>query len=328
MHTLRSSSFRERAQDSALLMARWLSSLDTYQTWLLLTGMLTFIAVMDLILHPYGVKPGPFYMLPICLACWQLGFWSTFAVTIVTAALSVMTFVVYGQVSSFGSSIANLAIFIVVPGFIAAVVSGLRSAAQRQHRLANYDFLTGALNPMGFADRANALLSAQALINNHRLLCFIDLDGFKQINDRYGHDIGDGLLRSFGAEMQSELRAGDCFGRIGGDEFAWLISIEATACPTAAAAALHRRLTSVLTSKDPELGCSMGALVVPPKSDDSFPTLMRKADQLMYGAKRSGKNQVRVARADIRGDTSEYITLDAIDRRDAENVSLTTLPVT
>ena len=127
------------------------------------------------------------------------------------------------------------------------------------------------------------------------LLAYLDLDGFKNINDDHGHEAGDRILRSFGAEGRVALRREDCFARLGGDEFAVLISLPSIDAAQEAAETLHARLSAVLASTGHDVTCSMGALVVPPDGTNSLEELMREADRLMYTVKKIGKNGVRFA---------------------------------
>jgi diguanylate cyclase (GGDEF)-like protein len=294
MRTTRAFINQKQTQDALTAFTHWLSSLAVRQTWLLLSVSIAIISIADLLFFPLGVTCGPFYMLPICLACWQLDLRSTLIVIVVTAILSIMTFVVYGRPMTTFSLLGNLAVLIFVPGLIVLIVNGLRSSVDRQRKLAHHDFLTGALNTMGFAHEAATILSSPTRTNKTWLLCFIDLDGFKQVNDRHGHEIGDQTLRQFGAKVRTSLRAGDCFGRIGGDEFAWLIPVEQSGSARDVAEILHHRLIDIL-ARQHDLGCSLGALILPPDHWRPLDELMRAADQLMYRAKRSGKNQLRIA---------------------------------
>lgn len=286
---------RENIQERIATVSRWISRLNERQTWCLLTISIAAIAAADLLLFPFGLMSGPFYMLPICFACWKLSFRSSLLVIFITAALSLMTFAVHGRPMTAISSVINLGILTLVPSFVALIVASLRSSADRQRTLAHYDSRTGVLNSMGFADQATAMLSISTLTNRTMLLCFIDLDGFKQVNDRFGHEAGDLTLNRFGMAVRAALRAEDCFGRIGGDEFAWLVSLDHPTTAQAVAETLHRRLVETLSTLQPGLGCSLGALILPPAHPMPLSELMRFADQLMYRAKRSGMNQLRIA---------------------------------
>jgi diguanylate cyclase (GGDEF)-like protein len=85
------------------------------------------------------------------------------------------------------------------------------------------DPLTGALNRRGFLDRAAASIAQGHRANQSMVLIVLDLDHFKAVNDAYGHDAGDALLKTIVQAVSQELREGDLLGRLGGDEFALLI---------------------------------------------------------------------------------------------------------
>lgn len=299
MHCPSSASLKQKFQNAAWVITQWLATFTGNQTCLLVVAGIAVIAAADNLLFPFGLTCGPFYMLPICLACWRLRFHATFAVIVVTASLSVMTFIIHGRPMSTVIGLANLVILIAVPGLVVMIVAGLRATVERQHTQTNYDFLTGVLSPLGFTAQATAMLSSPVVAERTLLLCFIDLDGFKQINDRYGHDAGDQALRIFGERMKTSLRGTDCFGRIGGDEFAWLAQVESASVAPDIAEKLHQRMIDTLSAQQPELGCSVGALILAPKSNRLLTELMREADQLMYSAKRSGKNQLRIASTNV-----------------------------
>jgi diguanylate cyclase (GGDEF)-like protein len=158
-------------------------------------------------------------------------------------------------------------------------------------RAANYDSLTGLPNRRRLtelfeqelveADRRAGLLS----------VCFIDLDGFKVINDRYDHSAGDFVLKEVAGRLQSALREHDVIARLGGDEFvAILRDVENDSVYDRMLEAIRQPLS--FGDQVFELSCSMGITVYP---DDRVDTdlLLRHADQAMYAAKESGKNQYR-----------------------------------
>jgi diguanylate cyclase (GGDEF)-like protein len=161
--------------------------------------------------------------------------------------------------------------------------------------------------------------------NQTLLLCYIDLDGFKQVNDRYGHDAGDQTLRELGARIKAFLRSTDCFGRIGGDEFAWLAPVESPEAAPELARTLHRRLIRILTEQRPELGCSLGAVIVSPGAKPPLTTLMHSADQLMYVAKRAGPNQLRMASAFSQATKEPVEDRRTPHRMDADHLAMPTL---
>jgi diguanylate cyclase (GGDEF)-like protein/PAS domain S-box-containing protein len=161
---------------------------------------------------------------------------------------------------------------------------------------AHYDALTGLPNRNLLADRMQQAISKS--IRNKKIVAvaFIDLDGFKAINDSHGHSTGDEFLKKVGGQLKEALREGDTLSRIGGDEFVALIDDLDTI--SASEIILTRMLESVATTLQVNnillsLSASIGVTYYP--SDGSSPDqLIRHADQAMYIAKQSGKNRYHV----------------------------------
>jgi diguanylate cyclase (GGDEF)-like protein/PAS domain S-box-containing protein len=180
-----------------------------------------------------------------------------------------------------------------------------RTTAQKQIRqLAHFDFLTGLPNRILFNQLLDhALIKAQRRSRQLAIL-FIDLDGFKQINDRFGHDAGDHLLVTFTLRLRESLRRSDPVGRhigsdtaarLGGDEFVVLIDefvetfeLEAVAQRVLAAAAQP----FPLAGPHGEVSASIGISVYPTDGTD-IESLTKSADSAMYRAKQAGKNTYR-----------------------------------
>lgn len=160
--------------------------------------------------------------------------------------------------------------------------------------VANYDALTGIPNRRLLADRlAQAIAQAQ---RNGKLLaiCYLDLDGFKEVNDHYGHNIGDELLIEITRRLQEELRAGDTLARLGGDEFVLLLNeltqeaecfqiLERFMQTISAPVQLEGHGVAVSVS----IGVAFYLL-----AGETGDTLLRHADQAMYVAKQAGKNRI------------------------------------
>ncbi len=159
--------------------------------------------------------------------------------------------------------------------------------------IANYDSLTGVPNRRLLADRLRqAIAHAQ---RNHKLLaiCYLDLDGFKDVNDRYGHEAGDKLLMDISRRLQEMLRAGDTLARLGGDEF--VVLFNDLAREQECYQVLDRILNIVSSPVDVGTGhvtvsASIGVTFYPSEDVDGD-TLLRHADQAMYTAKQTGKNR-------------------------------------
>lgn len=161
-------------------------------------------------------------------------------------------------------------------------------------RVAHYDALTALPNRVLLADRLGQAM-AQAPRRGLRLaVAYIDLDGFKEVNDAYGHEIGDRLLAALAGRMRLALREGDTIARMGGDEFvAVLIDLaDAGACVPL----LERLLACaaepvVIGEATCRISASVGVTFYPQASEIGAEQLLRQADQAMYQAKVAGKNR-------------------------------------
>ncbi|MCC5660067.1 CHASE2 domain-containing protein [Nostoc sp. XA010] len=173
----------------------------------------------------------------------------------------------------------------------------LKLKADHLRQLAYHDPLTGLSNRKFFAEQlCESLYWAQH--NNLVLgLLFIDLDGFKQINDTLGHEAGDRLLMTIAGRLSNSLRATDTVSRLGGDEFT--VILRAIPNVQIAAKIAAKILTSiskpvVLDGYAIRVSASIGISVYPYNSQDSE-TLMKQADAAMYRAKHQGKNRYEFA---------------------------------
>lgn len=160
-------------------------------------------------------------------------------------------------------------------------------------RIAHYDPLTGVPNRRLLADRLEQAIARSRRDGRPLAVCYLDLDGFKPINDRHGHAMGDQLLLAIAARMRNLLRADDTLARLGGDEFVILFNN----LPTLEDAhqALSRLLEAVaepvtIDGERLEISASVGVTFYPLDEGDPD-TLLRHADQAMYLAKESGKNR-------------------------------------
>jgi diguanylate cyclase (GGDEF)-like protein/PAS domain S-box-containing protein len=189
-----------------------------------------------------------------------------------------------------------------------------RTAAQTQIRqLAHFDFLTGLPNRTLFNQLLEHALAKAERYKRKLAILFIDLDGFKQINDRFGHDAGDHLLVSFTLRLRESLRRSDHVGRysgsdtaarVGGDEFIVLIDefVELSELETVANRILDAaKQPFPLAGPEGQVSASIGISIYPTDGTD-IETLTKSADSAMYRAKEAGKNTYRFfsAAADLR----------------------------
>jgi diguanylate cyclase (GGDEF)-like protein/PAS domain S-box-containing protein len=184
---------------------------------------------------------------------------------------------------------------------LADVASLLGLFMKRQHaeadlqRYARYDSLTGLPNRSFFLETLERTLSRAGRQRTRSALVFLDLDGFKAVNDSLGHAAGDVVLQTMAERLRAGTRSSDLVARIGGDEFTVLVQNLARADDAALVArGLLDRLARPCRadSHDVTLSASAGISVYPEDGTDAD-TLLRNADLAMYRAKREGKNTYR-----------------------------------
>ena len=183
--------------------------------------------------------------------------------------------------------------------FVARDISELKQTQRRLSHLAMHDPLTGLTNRLGLRDELERELARWRRGELHGLaLAFVDLDDFKEINDEFGHETGDHVLREVASRMQRALRPDDVLARLGGDEFVAVLGLQATG--QQAVEQLAERFTlafsapMLLGGRAVRLLASVGVVTALDPDEDTAAFLAR-ADAAMYDAKRAGKNQVRVA---------------------------------
>jgi diguanylate cyclase (GGDEF)-like protein/PAS domain S-box-containing protein len=201
-----------------------------------------------------------------------------------------------------------------VEGGIVAIVRDIserKLAEERMLHLAHHDTLTGLPNRSLIADRLDLTIAQAQRSGGSVLVAFIDLDGFKLVNDGLGHNAGDELLKVVAERMSGCLRAGDTVGRFGGDEFVLLLND--TSRGASAAPVLERVREAVLQSislcgQDVQVSCSIGVAVYPNDGGDAE-TLLMHADAAMYRAKDMGKNNCQFYTREMNAAIEEKLVL-------------------
>jgi diguanylate cyclase (GGDEF)-like protein len=203
------------------------------------------------------------------------------------------------HVPHWGEAMAYIAgyLLLIVNGFGFILMSKQRDDA-RMERLATTDDLTGLLNRRAFFARAEAARLLALRLRQPITLLMLDIDHFKQLNDRFGHATGDEALVKFSATCTDALREHDILGRLGGEEFA--LALPGTDLDGARHAAerlrqgvLDTRLLSCGNSYT--MTVSVGVVLIDPEED--LPTALARADHALYEAKGKGRNRVEVGAA-------------------------------
>ncbi|ATB69196.1 putative diguanylate cyclase [Sulfurospirillum diekertiae] len=170
-----------------------------------------------------------------------------------------------------------------------------KKLSDKLERIAHYDTLTNLPNRVLLADRLHQAMAQSNRHNRSLAIIYLDLDGFKSINDTYGHHIGDILLVTLAGRMEQILREGDTLSRIGGDEFVIVLNDikEVKLCELILERLLHvTNMPVIINDISVQVSSSIGVTFYP-QDGASADQLMRHADQAMYLAKQSGKNSYR-----------------------------------
>lgn len=165
-------------------------------------------------------------------------------------------------------------------------------------RDALYDSLTGLANRRLLYDRIYQELAQADRSNKFIAIMFVDLDHFKKINDNYGHDFGDQLLKTVAKKLTHCVRAIDTVGRLGGDEFVVVLSrINQPKDAALVAESIMKAFDNpvLIFDSNINISLSMGVAVYAPKSDESINGLMKKADMALYAAKGAGRGGYKIS---------------------------------
>jgi diguanylate cyclase (GGDEF)-like protein len=271
----------------------WLSARSPRQV-VALAGLL--VAVVGSIDHLTGYELGfsVFYLLPVAVGTWYAGRRVGLGLSLASAATWLLVDYTTGHPYThaaipYWNAVVRLGFFVTVTQLLVS----LRTALQLQESLAQFDGLTGVLNGRTFRERYRQLAALAERDGRVMALAYIDLDGFKAVNDSMGHATGDLVLQQVGSLLQRQLRHTDLVGRMGGDEFAVLLPLTGHDDALAVMQAACKALTELAETRSWPIGFSVGVAVLPPPAPadaDAFGF----ADALMYRVKKSGGNRVLV----------------------------------
>ncbi|WP_053147272.1 bifunctional diguanylate cyclase/phosphodiesterase [Pseudomonas sp. P97.38] len=199
-------------------------------------------------------------------------------------------------------------------------MSVVRHLHQQLEYQAVTDPLTGLLNRRGFYQTAENLLMRSERLESNWVLLYLDLDGFKRVNDLLGHDAGDRVLRWVSEQLKACLRPFDILARLGGDEFTALLDLE---FPEQAAKIAEKLIERVaicqqIEGMDVALGASIG-IATYPDCGANLDGLLRASDIAMYEAKRAGRQQYRFYDHEMNGRARSRLMLEESVRSAIEN---------
>lgn len=208
----------------------------------------------------------------------------------------------------------GIVVAIILPMLLAGplfffLTTKLRELARLNHRLnaaVSVDHLTRVLNRGAFTDAAKSAISLLGRGGRcdkaSNLFVVIDIDHFKQVNDLYGHPVGDKALKTVADAMNTAIRDHDLMGRLGGEEFGMLLTHVKRADAPYIVDRIRRSVSSICMVHDSrpiDLTVSIGGIIF--KGDVEFNTLYKAADAKLYDAKKSGRNASKLALMDPSG---------------------------
>ena len=177
-------------------------------------------------------------------------------------------------------------------------ITDMKKYEKQLEYVAHYDPLTGLPNRVLKSDRLHQAILQVNRKGGYLAVVYLDLDGFKEVNDKYGHGVGDQLLVGVSLRMKNALREGDTLARLGGDEF---VAIIADMADTTIAIPVVQRLLDaasqpiIIDEKIINVTASIGVSFYPQENENvDGDQLIRQADQAMYLAKQSGKNKYHI----------------------------------
>ena len=237
------------------------------------------------------LRLGILYVIPVLLATWHDGVgwgiaFATFGALLrFSAGLDQMP-----ETTALGIRALNEVAYLAVVGVAIAGMSQLRRTQRKLELLATHDPLTNVLNARAFSNELAQELGRHRRYGRPLALIYLDLDDFKKVNDAHGHATGDAVLRLVADAMRSAVRQADVVGRLGGDELGVLMPETDGAVAHAAASRLAAGIRTVFRGT-PSVTASVGVVAVS-GTEAGTDELLRKADQAMYEAKRTGKDRV------------------------------------
>lgn len=195
-------------------------------------------------------------------------------------------------------------------------ITEAKSSEESIRKLAYYDPLTELPNRQLFQDRLSQALQGAKRNQHFVALLFMDLDGFKEINDEYGHAVGDRLLAMVGQRLKACVRSDDTVARMGGDEFTIVLAGQldrelAESAATQVAKKIIKSLNEVFDIQNAAItvGCSIG-IAIYPNDAAAGESLLKYADAAMYHAKSSGKNNYQFYTDDMHKRAQQRLRLE------------------
>ena len=272
--------------------SRWKVALETW-------AMIAFITWVCLYTGGLASPLLNTYLLPVITSALTLGKVTTLIEVALIAACQVFlggSFSMAKLISLafVGGFAAQIAPVILVAYIVTMFSADIRYGLSRAKLLSETDELTGLLNMRGFSIAANRLFGQAQRYNRAATILMIDSDNLKSVNDTYGHEAGNRLLRQLTRLVQAELRYTDVLARYGGDEFIVLLPETPSAGALEVAGRIRDAIAGMpLDLEGKQVSCTVSIGVASYPSDgNTMDAVVARADRAMYQAKQAGRNRV------------------------------------
>jgi diguanylate cyclase (GGDEF)-like protein len=254
-------------------------------------GMLIAITAADYY-SGYELQIAVVYLIPIFFASTRINRSAGMAFAAVSSVAGISSDLLGGQ--RYSSWLVLLIVFVLRTALFLVfveVVAALRHALDREKESARTDPLTGVSNRRHFIELAAAALAFARRYRRPMTIAYLDLDNFKDVNDRLGHQAGDEVLRTVARTVRNRLRSTDVVGRLGGDEFAVCLPETGADAAATVLGKLRENCSAALPENCRFVTVSVGMVTFayPPATVDE---LLERTDVMLYAAKREGKNRM------------------------------------
>lgn len=250
------------------------------------------LGVIDKITGP-EISFSIFYLLPIIFVTWLSNKWIGILISIASAITWLLADLMSGQTYShwlipYWNAFMRLGFFMI----IIYILLRLKSALELEKMFSRIDSLTGVANGRYFFELANGENIRSSTYNHPFTIAYMDLDNFKTVNDRFGHNEGDIVLCTVANIIQSNIRPTDIVGRLGGDEFAILLPEIGAVQSQVVIRKIHKGLLdTILENKWPiTISIGVGTFI---GSQLNVDEIIRMTESLMYSVKEGGKNRIK-----------------------------------
>jgi diguanylate cyclase (GGDEF)-like protein len=256
-------------------------------------ALVCLVGLGDFLTGP-EVAFGWLYLVPIAYGSWFLGRPFGLFVTLLSIASWVGNdFLARAPPLPLSVEIWNVVAQLGAFAAFSLMLTELKIRLARERLYANTDPLTDIKNRRAFYEAAEIELERMRRYQRPLTVAYVDLDNFKLVNDQYGHEVGDEVLRLIAHELQSSIRPTDVVARLGGDEFGLLLPETGEEMAKSILARLEIHVRTRVAAKNWNVTCSIGAVSYE-HAPENVGEMVRLADRMMYAAKDAGKNTVQL----------------------------------